>query len=120
MPRPKQPLKAGNPRPSLNLNEQAAPAPGKYCPKCYLSEADLGKCGNFALGCPEPLAIDPEKVVELKCGPCDKRLSIPIGDLLKRRFAGLERCTLDECAAVILPPVASKSPVKKTPPAVTE
>jgi len=97
-------------KPSLNLNETSSPAPGKYCPKCYLSGSALGTCGNFALGCPEPEDILPDTIVEISCGPCGKQMAIPVSAIMKHKTKELGLCTLDKCAATLLPPLVTVTP----------
>ena len=103
----------------LNLNETSSPAPGKYCPTCFLSGSALGSCGNFALGCPEPQDIRPDIIVEISCGPCGKQLAVPIAAIMKHRTKELGLCTLDNCAAVLMP-TAGISPPMPLPEALGE
>lgn len=76
----------------------------KYCPRCFRTDADLGDCANFAIGCPDPVKADPKKVVHVACGPCGKTLAIPVGNIMRGRTSGLPGCKSDKCAAQLLLP----------------
>lgn len=73
-----------------------------YCPRCGLTGAEIGSCGNFAIGCPTPVAADKDKVVTVKCGPCNKTLTIPVGNIMRRKLANIGSCVKGECAATII------------------
>lgn len=100
-----------NPHPASPVNLRSEPKAGHYCPRCYLSGDQLGSCSNFALGCPDPLPIKADSVMEVSCGPCGKRLAIPVADLMRNKVAGLGTCSRDTCAATLMPPLLVVDPL---------
>lgn len=79
-----------------------------YCPRCFRVGDDVGDCGNFALGCPRPVKVDPESVLVVRCGGrCNKTRAVPVGRIMQgktRSLTGL--CTSDVCKAVIVRPAS--------------
>lgn len=100
------------------------PTTPMYCPKHYTSGSQLGECQIGILPCPDPLPIDPELTVTVRCGPCDKTLTVPVADIMKKKLAGLGNCVSDTCAAKVVLPVLDvpKAPKqgKPSPKPVTE
>lgn len=92
-----------------------------YCPKHYTAGSSLGDCQVGIVPCPDPEPVDPAKVVEISCGLCDKKLAVPIADIMKKKLSGLGNCVSDQCAAtIVLPEPPAKATGKKTPPPVQE
>lgn len=79
----------------------------KYCPKHYTPEgSNVDRCngGDFGIPCPEMVEEDATKTVNLKCGPCDLHVIVPVPDLVSGKAQReLPRCSRDECACVVLP-----------------
>lgn len=84
----------------------------EYCPKCGRVDTDIGGCGTIVSPCPDPVRIDPNKVMVARCGPCGKTLAIPVDKLIrgKAKEFGSGDCTLAVCAAEI---VQFPDPVKE-------
>lgn len=99
-----------------------------YCPKHYTSGSQLGECQIGILPCPDPLPINPVTTVTVRCGPCDKTLTIPISDIMRKKLDGLGSCVSDHCGAkVMLPPtpepkekVVTQTVTKEVPAKVPE
>lgn len=95
-----------------------------YCPRHYTTGSSLGDCQIGIVPCPDPEVIDPAKVVEVSCGLCDKKLAVPVADIMKKKLSGLGNCVSDQCAATIVlpdvPPAAHGKPKKAPPPPVQE
>lgn len=74
----------------------------EYCPRCNRAGDDLGRCGNFAIGCPPFLPIEPGKVVTLRCAPCNITRAIPAADLMQGRCPLSCQGDTRECKAVAI------------------
>jgi hypothetical protein len=92
----------------------------KYCPRCFKLEVDIDECPMTSLPgfiCPEPVKEDPKRDILIVCDPCEKRMMIPVGDLMK----GIPQdrkpspCRRDKCEACVVRPAAAESqPAKAT------
>lgn len=82
----------------------------KYCPTHYTPEgSSVDRCNgaDFGIPCPPMVEEDPTKTVNIKCGPCDLNVIVPVGDLMSGKAKKeLPRCSRDECACMIVQPEA--------------
>lgn len=89
----------------------------KYCPRCLRTETEAASCPNNdfpGMNCPDLKTEDPTKDVTLSCGPCDFTRVVPVRELLSGATKNkLPMCKRDECACVVVQPVAlpSEQPV---------
>lgn len=92
-----------------------------YCPRCNLPADEMDTCVNKSFGpafqCPEPVEADPETTIHVSCGPCGKRLFLPIGQVMRgesrNRASG---CSSDVCAAKVM---LARVPTPQVPPPLT-
>jgi hypothetical protein len=79
-----------------------------YCPRCFRVGDDIGSCGNFKMGCPNPKKVDPDNMVVVRCGGrCNKTRAVPVGNIMKGKTTALKgTCLHDLCKAVIVRPAA--------------
>lgn len=77
----------------------------QYNPKTYgIIGADTRDVdADFGIPSPAPVDMDPERDVQLYCGPCDLSVIVPVGDLLSGKAQReLPKCSRDVCACKIV------------------
>lgn len=77
-----------------------------HCPRCFLPESETDTCVNKSFGpqfqCPDPVASDPTKAAHISCGPCGKRLIVPLSDIMRGKLSLGRNCASDQCSAQLL------------------
>ena len=81
----------------------------RYCPRCYLTDEDLGSCGNFAVGCPAPVEAAPELVAHIACSACEKVVGVPVANIMRGKLGFLSNCQTDRCPAKLILPGGSST-----------
>lgn len=76
-----------------------------FCSTCFRPEAEHGRCGNFAMGCPPLKQLDADQVVTINCAPCGRTRVVPAANLMggKRLDELRGMCQRDECQARVIP-----------------
>lgn len=87
-----------------------APIKIDMCARCYRAGPDLGNCGDFAIGCPQPRPTNPLTDVVIRCDQCDITRAVPVERIMQGKIKAITgRCTVDRCKAIIIRPAAPNS-----------
>lgn len=75
----------------------------KVCPRCFKTDAEIGNCGNHAVGCPTPRLVNEATDVVVSCQLCNLTVAVPVEKIMQGKIRSMSgKCLSDRCKAILL------------------